>query len=176
MIGPSCQVSQDCKPRYTCRFGNCCRDKVCPAGWVEGDTCNTQTGLQKCQKGFQCINGSCCGVPDNFCPSGVVGPVCSEKNPCKSGYTCRFGYCCRNKICPTGMIKGGLCNTQPGKPKCRKGFQCITDICCQPGNTFDGSLFPFYYFLMSLEYTSYVFREKKNDIKNQYIGAVLIKR
>ncbi|XP_045197635.2 uncharacterized protein C35A5.10-like [Mercenaria mercenaria] len=131
--GPDCP-NNICKPGYTCvkvkNTKRCCRDPVCPSGWIEGDSCNLLPGQEICPEGYECINNSFC-CRSTFCPGGSIGPVCSSKKGCKDGYECIGGNCCRLPLCPAGWIRGGVCNLNPGEPFCKPGFECSNDYCCK---------------------------------------------
>lgn len=129
IFGRSCSRLNPCQSGYTCRKRVCCRDPVCPRGWIEGDSCRTLIGQESCPEGYECINNYCCR--STFCPFGSVGPKCSSRNPCKTGYSCRGGNCCREPVCPPNWLEGGVCNLTPGEPFCKNGFECNNDFCCK---------------------------------------------
>lgn len=155
VVGPACSAQEPCKPGYTCRGGYCCRDPVCPAGYVEGGSCNLLPGEQKCAFGYECINNFCCKPriiepPAIRCPIGytqVPGRCQAQQtqvsrmlpNFCPAGTVCHNGICCR-KILPIGtcpkvtLIDIRLCPVYKKSPnECENDFDCPNrgNLCCK---------------------------------------------
>ncbi|XP_060573072.1 uncharacterized protein K04H4.2-like [Ruditapes philippinarum] len=85
---------------------------------------------------FQGIEGSIGSPPPQYdwCPSGIIGPACSDYQPCDPGYTCekKTNLCCKNLGCPLGWFKGGSCSLINGQKTCPEGYMCMpNDFCCR---------------------------------------------